>query len=434
MFTSRLLKPIRTIMAATLLAISILHSYAALPARAAPALSEECSYPLSKLSLRNKIVQVLGVQTARRILYALEQQQKSSTNYSLLGYHRLGRNGFSYLDPGSRYAFFWSTTMCPQEIHGAILDRYYSLRYNPMDADSVKLESVRYLGLPISDELPTPDGIGRFNGFEGGGIYWHPDIGAFAVYGEIYNLWASLGWERSWLGYPTSNELPTSDGAGRISQFQNGYIIWYPDQGATAIQGKAIVRLVINDLTSIKMTSRDDVVDELYVSCFGASGTKPLNYSSVPFSYGSFINSIWERQIKLKPTWHAYGLTLWDGHLNENDLAAIHCLLIEDDAHKTYFKLGNIIPGGVKAIIGAITENPKLAVEGTTQAISGIKNHGNQVVAAFRVVIERTPEGVTTQWIPLDDTFVNQADNSSAYMAGQGGGGAYALNLNIVSP
>jgi uncharacterized protein with LGFP repeats len=36
--------------------------------------------------------------------------------------------------------------------------------------------------------------------------------------------WSALGWERSYLGYPTSDEFAIS--GGRRSNFQNGYIIW----------------------------------------------------------------------------------------------------------------------------------------------------------------------------------------------------------------
>ena len=37
------------------------------------------------------------------------------------------------------------------------------------------------LGFPISDELTTPDGIGRYSVFEGGMIYWTPQTGAHPV-------------------------------------------------------------------------------------------------------------------------------------------------------------------------------------------------------------------------------------------------------------
>lgn len=63
-----------------------------------------------------------------------------------------------------------------------------------------------FLGKPITDETGTPDGVGRYNHFEGGSIYWTPKTGAFSVHGSIRDRWASMGWERSYLGYP----YPTS--------------------------------------------------------------------------------------------------------------------------------------------------------------------------------------------------------------------------------
>ena len=33
------------------------------------------------------------------------------------------------------------------------------------------------LGLPLTDETATPDGVGRFNHFQGGSIYWTPRTG-----------------------------------------------------------------------------------------------------------------------------------------------------------------------------------------------------------------------------------------------------------------
>lgn len=38
----------------------------------------------------------------------------------------------------------------------------------------------RSLGCPTTDELGTPDGVGRFQAFDNGSIYWTPDTGAHA--------------------------------------------------------------------------------------------------------------------------------------------------------------------------------------------------------------------------------------------------------------
>jgi uncharacterized protein with LGFP repeats len=86
-----------------------------------------------------------------------------------------------------------------------------------------------FLGVPLNDETGTPDGIGRYNHFQGGSIYWTPKTGAYEVHGAIRDKWASLGWERSILGYPMSDEF--QDGIFRRSNFQHGFIRWTKEHG-----------------------------------------------------------------------------------------------------------------------------------------------------------------------------------------------------------
>jgi uncharacterized protein with LGFP repeats len=88
------------------------------------------------------------------------------------------------------------------------------------------------LGYPTTDETGTPDGIGRYNHFsKGGSIYWTNNTGAHAVYGAIRGLWSSMGWEGSWLGFPTSDEYGVPE--GRRNDFQGGYIVWNASTGTT---------------------------------------------------------------------------------------------------------------------------------------------------------------------------------------------------------
>jgi len=83
------------------------------------------------------------------------------------------------------------------EVHGAIRAKYLALG-----------AEASILGYPRTDETSTPDGIGRFNHFQGGSIYWTPATSAHEVHGLIRDRWASLGWERNpQLGYPISDEL-----------------------------------------------------------------------------------------------------------------------------------------------------------------------------------------------------------------------------------
>jgi hypothetical protein len=89
-----------------------------------------------------------------------------------------------------------------------------------------------FIGYPLTDEEPTPDGIGRFNHFQGATIYWHPAIGAHEVHGAIQGRWGQLGWEQGILGFPTSDEHDSEHGHARVSEFQNGAIYWDPNRGA----------------------------------------------------------------------------------------------------------------------------------------------------------------------------------------------------------
>jgi uncharacterized protein with LGFP repeats len=50
-----------------------------------------------------------------------------------------------------------------------------------------------FLGYPVTDETGTPDGIGRFNHFSNAAsIYWTPSTGAWSIHGAIRDKWASL--------------------------------------------------------------------------------------------------------------------------------------------------------------------------------------------------------------------------------------------------
>lgn len=89
------------------------------------------------------------------------------------------------------------------------------------------------LGSPTDFEQPTTDGAGTYRDFQYGAIYWTPQTGAYEVHGAIYKEWASLGLERGYLGYPTSDE--TMEDIKRYNHFQHGSIYWSPELGAHEI-------------------------------------------------------------------------------------------------------------------------------------------------------------------------------------------------------
>ena len=79
-----------------------------------------------------------------------------------------------------------------------------------------------FLGHPNTDETATADGVGRFNGFGGGAIYWSPATGAHELHGQLWFAWAGRGAEQGQLGYPTTDGMAVGDGRGITQRFQGG--------------------------------------------------------------------------------------------------------------------------------------------------------------------------------------------------------------------
>lgn len=147
--------------------------------------------------------------------------------YIALGQERsvLGRPSFWEQNtsgrPG-RYQSFqggtisWSSTTGAFETHGQIDARYRATS-----------GSAGPLAFPTTDTRVAADRLGRynrFNGSNGGAIFWSSATGAQAVYGPIFARWAQLSYERGPLGYPRSSVYEVT--GGQRVDFQGGYIRW----------------------------------------------------------------------------------------------------------------------------------------------------------------------------------------------------------------
>ena len=121
---------------------------------------------------------------------------------------------------------YWHARTGAFEVHGAIRARWLALG----------AEGSAF-GYPTSDETPTLDGVGRFNSFENASVFWHPSTGAIEVHGLIRARWLAMGGTSSILGYPTTNEQTTPDGIGRYNHFQKGSIYWTPATDAHEVYG-----------------------------------------------------------------------------------------------------------------------------------------------------------------------------------------------------
>lgn len=83
-----------------------------------------------------------------------------------------------------------------------------------------------YIGYPRSDERQIP-GKGAYQAFQGAQMYWSPQTGAFDIRkGDMFDRYAQLGYEGSYLGFPTSGEVKVQDGV--YQSFENGRMYWRP--------------------------------------------------------------------------------------------------------------------------------------------------------------------------------------------------------------
>ena len=163
-----------------------------------------------------------------------------------------GHGRYNHFQGGSIY---WTTETGAHEVHGHIREKWKELHWER-----------GFLGYPLTDERPTPDGRGRYNHFQGGSIYWTPQTGAHEVHGAIRDKWQELGWERSFLGYPTSDEMRAADGRGRYSRFEGGSIHWTPEGGARVERGAPAVSCSISGKV---YGPKVDLATDFHISLYG---------------------------------------------------------------------------------------------------------------------------------------------------------------------
>lgn len=133
------------------------------------------------------------------------------------GYQREYEWGIIYYDNANPSA--------TSEVDGEILAKYLS---SGGPAGS--------LGFPRTSEMTGAHGVGRYNHFANGSLYWFPLLGAYIVSGAVKDKWVELGAEGGPLGCPTAD--PQNLGTqGVLGRFQYGMIHYLPARGAHYMYG-----------------------------------------------------------------------------------------------------------------------------------------------------------------------------------------------------
>ena len=97
------------------------------------------------------------------------------------------------------------------ECDSAITRRYYALG----GPDGL-------LGIRTLSERATPEGRGRYAGYQGGRLYWSAGTGAHEVHGSILDTWVAAGASSGAFGFPTTDVI--GDDRVRSTRFETGGI------------------------------------------------------------------------------------------------------------------------------------------------------------------------------------------------------------------
>lgn len=132
---------------------------------------------------------------------------------------------------GLNKVFLVSDNGCSIAPHGKIGEKWHE-----MGGDG------SVVGRPMTGEMPARNG-GIFQQFERGIIIWHPDVGAWAIHGEILEEYWATDSEAAW-GFPTWDEgtgqASPSGVRGQYQYFQRGLILWTQQHKAKVIHGEIL--------------------------------------------------------------------------------------------------------------------------------------------------------------------------------------------------
>ena len=116
------------------------------------------------------------------------------------------------------------------------------------------------------------------------GIIVHSDRGTYAVWGAIFERWASLNFQGGCLGFPISDERPS--GANRVTDFEGGRITWIAETGQTAVVCGAASTRIVALTGSLAFGSVQVGTSAVRALTISNSGNDTLTISSISYPAG----------------------------------------------------------------------------------------------------------------------------------------------------
>lgn len=197
-------------------------------------------------------------------------------------------------------------------------------RFQAERAIAAKRSEFGWFGAATSNIEPGAGGVGYFRHFGQASVFWTPQFGAHEVHGAIRRKYASLGWEASYLGYPTTDELGLNNNMFRYSNFQRGTISWAG--GLDAFINLTVDRVVVRHSLGVRVyisgqgATPGGTVRFTVEGLEGATGAKSIGVFDLGKWDGQFAVT-WDAQI-----WSPWGmatLRAWDQATGRTAIAPI---------------------------------------------------------------------------------------------------------------
>lgn len=139
-------------------------------------------------------------------------------------------------------------------VYGDFLQKYHSLGAHN-----------GFMGYPKDTQGKLSEGVGIYQNFTGGTLFWSPSTGIHEVHGKIRDEYASMGWESSSLGYPTYDQYQIPGTVIQRNIFENGSLDYNPEDDSVTLRGTFSQFMVIDWCYDCSLGCGDDnIVGQIY--------------------------------------------------------------------------------------------------------------------------------------------------------------------------
>jgi hypothetical protein len=260
------------------------------------------------------------------------------------------------------------------------------------------------LGCPTGNTGITPDWVGVFQHFQHGSIYWKSSVAGtvpLIVLDPMRTKWGSLGWERSFLGWPTNNSFPIygpNNELGVFTDFEGG-TIFTSSAGTFEVHGAIRQKLLDLGVATVGFPTSDELAF--------ASGGRASHFTKSGIYWWPDTGALFLKNDKVA--------------VNYSGLLAIEEMDWDQGSNsdEPYVTVGAVAPHGRKTIQSSVYSDVDSG-EGRSQVIE---------------VYRGRPEGIDLSSVVMESDFGDPNDTRAGVTAAVGlGMSALEAAIAVESP